>query len=162
MDLTRRLTLAAAPLALAACATTQGAGLGAAGRTLTESDFNAWLWRYKEAWETKNATAAGALFTENVIYREQPFEEQMVGRAAVEAYWTRVTAGQRDITFTHHVIMASGGLGVAEWHAAFTAVEGGAAIELDGVFVCHFADLETVSLLKEWWHIKVTPRASAG
>ena len=128
---------------------------------VTSATFSAWLDRYKQAWESKNAQAAGALFTTDAVYHEQPFEAPMQGRAAVEAYWTRVTAGQSDIVFTSEVIATTGETGLAHWHAAFKAVPGGAAIELDGMFVCTFADATTVSALKEWWHIKVTPPPGA-
>ena len=157
MDTTRRASLfalGAAPAALAACATAQTSG----AFTLTPAAYAAWLDRYKRAWETKDAAAAGALFTEDASYHEMPFDAPMQGRAAIEAYWARVTAGQSDIAFTAHVVMCAEDRGVSHWHAAFTGGDG-SAIELDGVFICRFTDAEIVSNLREWWHIKVTPSA---
>lgn len=127
------------------------------GAAVSETAFAAWLDRYKQAWEERDAQSAGALFTEDAIYHEMPFDEPMEGRAAIENYWATVTAGQSDILFTYEVFSCEGNQCTAHWHAAFTGVPGGEAIELDGVFLCDFADAETVRSLREWWHVKVTP-----
>lgn len=158
MNATRRgslVTLGVASLALAACVRTPAAS--DSGFALTPEQYAAWLDRYKQAWETRDPAAAGALFTEDASYHEMPFDAPMLGRAAVEAYWARVTAGQANVRFTYEVIACTGAEGVSHWHAAFTGIPGDAAIELDGVFVCRFADANHVSALREWWHVKVTP-----
>ncbi|WP_428408516.1 nuclear transport factor 2 family protein [Hyphococcus sp.] len=124
---------------------------------VTTQDFAAWLDGYKEAWETRDADKAGALFTADATYHENPFEDVMQGRAAIEEYWAGVTADQRDVTFTYEVLTCYEDKCLAQWHAAFTSASGGAAIELDGVFLCAFADAQTVKALKEWWHVEVTP-----
>jgi uncharacterized protein (TIGR02246 family) len=146
----------AACAGFAAAATLIGAEAAAQDApAITPAAFAAWLERYKQAWETRDASLAGALFTEDATYHEKPFDAPMQGRPAIEAYWTRVTAGQSDIHFTYEVIACAGDQGVAHWHAAFL-VEGGARIELDGVFVCAFADAETVRHLREWWDVQAT------
>ncbi len=128
---------------------------------VSTQDFAAWLAGYKEAWETRDAEKVGTLFTADATYHENPFEDVMEGRAAIKEYWTGVTADQRDITFTYDVLTCDGDTCLAQWHSAFTSASGGAAIELDGVFLCTFADAQTVSALREWWHIKVTPADAA-
>ena len=95
MEITRRgawLAAASAPLGLSACATAQGAS-----DTITPASFAAWLERYKEAWEERDPQRVGAIFSADASYHEMPFDAPMQGRAAIEAYWARVTAGQRDI-----------------------------------------------------------------
>ena len=119
---------------------------------ITSEAASAWLTRYGAAWEAKDAAAAGLLFTDAATYHEMPFDAPMAGRAAVEAYWARVTEPQSDIRVTQEMIAVNGNVAVAHWHAAFNA--GGAAVELDGVFVLTFADAEHVSSLREWWHAK--------
>jgi ketosteroid isomerase-like protein len=120
---------------------------------LTSDAFAAWLDRYGAAWSARDAAAAGQLFTEDASYHEMPFDASKQGRAAIEAYWASVTEPQSDIVFSYDVITASGDTGVAHWNARFNA--GGAAIELDGVFVIAFAeDLATARSLREWWHVR--------
>ncbi len=157
MDITRRTSFAtlAGAATLGACATPQS---DAARDGLTPTAFAAWLDGYKAAWETRDAARAGALFTEDASYHEMPFEAPMMGRAAIEAYWTRVTAAQSNIRFTYDVIACEGDQGVAHWHATFNA--GSDVVDLDGVFVCAFAPSGQIRALREWWHVKAGPAAS--
>ena len=128
-----------------------------ASAEMSTQDFAAWLDGYKEAWETRDAQKAGALFTDDATYQESPFDDAMEGRAAIEEYWSGVTADQRDVRFTYEVLTCYDDTCLAQWHAAFSSASGGNAIELDGVFLCDFADAKTVQSLKEWWHIQVEP-----
>lgn len=152
---TRRASVLGAPLALAACATA-----GAPSSALTPAQHAAWLDLYKRAWETRDPAAAGALFTADASYHEMPFDAPMQGRAAIEAYWARVTASQTNVRFSYDIVATSADQGVSQWHATFNGVPGGETIDLDGVFVCRFADALTVSALREWWHVRVTPAAA--
>ena len=65
--------------------------------TTPEHDYTGWLERYRIAWIERDADAAGRLFTEDAIYREQPFQEPFVGRQGIRDYWTRVTASQTQV-----------------------------------------------------------------
>ena len=90
---------------------------------------------------------------------EAPFDPPMIGRRAIEEYWARVTAGQKHVGFTYEILACRGDEGVAKWHAAFTGVPGGEAIDLDGIFRLRFAEDGRVSSLEKWWHIRVVPPA---
>ncbi len=140
------------------------AGLGACAQVIPgvidAAAFSAWLDRYKQAWEERNAGLASALFTEDASYHEMPFDAPIMGRAAIEAYWTRITATQSNIRFSYEVLSCTGDRGICTWRAAFASAPGGEAIDLDGVFVCDFADARTVNALREWWHVRVSPAAA--
>ncbi len=162
MHPTRRaslLSLGGVPLALGACATADAQSPTAQSPGLTPAQHAAWLDRYKQAWETRDPAAAGALFSADASYHEMPFDAPMQCRAAIEAYWARVTAGQANVRFSYEIVASSGDQGVSQWHATFNSVPDGATIDLDGVFVCRFADALTVNALREWWHVRVTPAA---
>lgn len=127
---------------------------------LDPAAFTTWLEGYKAAWETRDPDAAAALFTEDATYREMPYAPAFEGREAIHAYWAKVTSGQKGVTFTYEVIACAGNEGVCQWHAAFTAVPGGEAIDLDGIFRCRFAEPGKVGTFEEWWHIQVVPAAA--
>ena len=129
---------------------------------LTTSEFSAWLEGYRAAWEERDPARAAALFTESASYRETPYDPPMQGRAAIEEYWAKAVSGQKDVTFRYEVIACTGDRGVCWWHAAFTGVSGGEAIDLDGIFHCRFADPDRVAAFEEWWHIRVVPAAAEG
>jgi len=117
--------------------------------------LEAWLTRYKNAWETKDAAAAAALFTDDALYFETPYAEPFRGRQAIADYWTRVTADQRDIEVTVQPLgVLASGIAVARWRATFNLISTGAEVELDGVFLLEHADREHCAVLREWWHAR--------
>jgi ketosteroid isomerase-like protein len=125
--------------------------------TLRAEDFEAWLNRYKAAWEQRDAALAGALFTEDATYREKPYDPPFEGREAIEAYWTNVVSGQRDVLFTFEILACAQKTGLCHWHTAFKSADGSQSIELDGIFRCRFATPQQVETFEEWWHVKVQP-----
>ncbi len=121
---------------------------------ITTADLEAWLSAYGAAWESKDAEAVAAIFTETALYQETPYAEPFRGRAEISDYWTTVTGDQDDIDFGFAAIAVSGSIGVAEWSARFRSVSGDVPVELNGVFVLEFAESGEVSSLREWWHVR--------
>jgi uncharacterized protein (TIGR02246 family) len=124
-----------------------------AGRTAVSlAAVDAWLARYREAWINTDPEAARDLFTPDAIYREQPFEPPFAGRDAIAAYWTRVTAGQRDIELRYGLPVIDGQRAAVEWWA--TLVNDDAPVTLAGEFLLVFADSGHCRELREYWTIK--------
>src|SRR5687768_12247962 len=71
----------------------------AQAKALTPAALEAWLQRYGAAWESRDPAAAGKLFLADASYHEMPFDAPKQGRAAIEEYWRKVTADQRDVKF---------------------------------------------------------------
>lgn len=124
--------------------------------TLDEAALERWLDGYEAAWEMRDASSAAALFSEDAEYYETPFAEPFVGREGIGAYWSDVTADQRDIDFRSEAIAVEGDVGVARWTATFTSVQSGAPVELDGVFVLEFDAEGLCTELREWWFVRPT------
>ena len=126
-------------------------------RELTQAAVEAWLARYKEAWEQRDSSRAAALFTENAAYHEMPFDAPKAGRAGIRDYWATVTADQRDVDFKSQVVAVSGRTAVARWSAALKSASSGLRIELDGIFVLTFEGGGPIcSELREWWHVRTS------
>jgi len=123
-------------------------------KALTPAALEAWLERYGAAWEARDGSAAGRLFTTDVRYHESPFDEPKKGRSGIEEYWRSVTADQREVQFESRIIAVNGNTGVAHWSAKFRLESSGAMVELDGVFVLEFDSLDQCSTLREWWHVR--------
>jgi ketosteroid isomerase-like protein len=121
---------------------------------LTSAALEAWLARYAQAWEQRDAAQAAALFTESAPYHEMPFDAPKAGRAGIRDYWTTVTADQRNVDFKSQVIAVTGQTGIARWSASLTSAASGARVELDGVFILQFDGSGLCSELREWWHVR--------
>ena len=119
---------------------------------LTLAAVEAWLGRYKEAWEQRDPDRAAALFTENAPYHETPFDAPKAGRSGIRDYWAKVTADQRDVAFKSNVVAITARTAVARWSARLTA--SGTRVELDGVFLLAFDANGLCKELREWWHVR--------
>ncbi len=127
--------------------------------SLTPAVLEAWLGRYKRAWEERDPAQAAALFTDDAPYHEMPFDAPKPGRRGISDYWATVTADQRNVEFKSQVIAVNGQTGVAHWSASLTSAASGARVELDGVFVLQFDAGGLCSELREWWHVRVSETA---
>ena len=113
--------------------------------------FASWLERYRRAWVGRNAADAGELFTEDAIYREQPFQAPFVGREAIERYWASVTATQSEIEMRYGPLIVADGRVAVEWWVNLRNT--GAPITLAGEFFLLFTDRGQCCELREYWAV---------
>jgi len=120
---------------------------------MTRGDFEQWLERYGEAWKSGSPDAAVQLFSADARYHETPFEEPMIGRNAIHAYWTMgAQDGQTAVSFSATIVAFEGPEGFAHWQAEFTQVPSGRRVRLDGVLSARFDDDDKCITFREWWH----------
>lgn len=119
---------------------------------MNESELEAWLEGYGQAWESRDPEAAAALFSEDARYYETPFIAPAQGRDGVREYWTHATRNQSDIRFSYNIVSVSGGWGIARWWATFRRVPSDMTVRLDGIFLLEFDDEGLCHELREWWH----------
>jgi hypothetical protein len=119
---------------------------------MRKEDFARWLRRYGEAWEKRDATAAGVLFTEDAEYYWIPFGAPKRGRGEIEAAWAGATAEQRDVRFTYRILATPGNLGIANWHTELIRPVTSRAVTLDGMLTAEFDDSRRCRVFREWWH----------
>jgi hypothetical protein len=115
----------------------------------TEHGYAHWLARYRRAWIERDADAASRLFTEDGTYREQPFQAPFVGRAAIRAYWARVTASQTHVELRYGQAIVEGRRLAVEWWANLETNDG--PITLAGEFLLRFAESGECRELREYW-----------
>jgi ketosteroid isomerase-like protein len=114
--------------------------------------FKSWLEAYGKAWESRDAQAAAALYTENGTYRVTPFVEPMRGRKAIFEYWSNVARTEENVKFGCEILVASRELNIAKWSASFVIVPQGLKTKLDGIFVISLDEQGRCTSLREWWH----------
>jgi hypothetical protein len=117
--------------------------------TDTRHDYADWLERYRQAWIARDAEAAGRLFTEDAVYREQPFQAPFAGRAAIEDYWRRVTESQTRVELRYGRAVVDGRRLAVEWWANLETT--GGPITLAGEFLLRFAENGDCRELREYW-----------
>jgi hypothetical protein len=110
-----------------------------------------WLERYRRAWIERDADTAATLFTEDAIYREQPFQEPFIGREAIRRYWHDVTRPQSGIELRYGTPIAVGRRVAVEWWA--NLLNDGSPVTLAGEFLLIFAENGQCRELREYWTI---------
>ena len=61
--------------------------------------FTAWIDTYEKAWRTEGIKELGGLFTDDASYQAAPFDDPLVGLAAIAKFWDAEREGP-DETFT--------------------------------------------------------------
>jgi ketosteroid isomerase-like protein len=119
---------------------------------MTEANFRRWLEAYRQAWETRDAEAAQALFAADALYYWTPFEDPKRGRQGIADAWSGAVTNQRDVAVTMDVLAVVGDQGIAHWTSRFERIATGARVKLDGIAVCDFDALGLCTRFREWWH----------
>ena len=126
-------------------------------------DYIDWLARYRRAWMERDADAAGRLFTEDAVYREQPFQAPFVGRAAIRDYWKKVTASQTGVELRYGRAVVDGRRVAVEWWANLQTNDG--PLTLAGEFLLLFSESGECRELREYWVLtqgRVEPQTGWG
>ena len=110
-----------------------------------------WLERYRLAWEEADPDAAAALFTEDAVYRSNPFREPHLGRDGVRAYWEQATATQSNARVRIGRPITQGRKTAVEWWA--TMLDDGAEITLPGILFLRFSPDGLCEELRETWNV---------
>ncbi|MGH2555676.1 MAG: nuclear transport factor 2 family protein [Actinomycetota bacterium] len=114
--------------------------------------FREWLELYGKAWRERDAKGLGEIFTDNAVYRSQPFREPHVGTEAIREYWRQATADQEEIDLRFGTPIVAGSRAAVEWWAQIRT--GGEEITLPGILYLRFAADGRCEELREAWHVQ--------
>jgi ketosteroid isomerase-like protein len=64
---------------------------------MDRQQVTAWITAYEQAWRTAGTDALAALFTPDAVYRQGPWEPDVVGLASIGAMWERERSGPDEI-----------------------------------------------------------------
>ena len=87
--------------------------------------------QYGVASETSDPAVAAALFAEDAVYQETPFDEPMRGREAIYCYWSGASQWIREARFSYQILAVKENWGIALWQSEITLLDTGNRIFLD-------------------------------
>jgi hypothetical protein len=117
---------------------------------MDRSQMNSWVEELRLAWEQADPARAAALFTIDARYHSNPFHPPLIGRTAIEAYWSKATSTQSDVRVRMGRPLLDGDRAVVEW---WTVMRNGEAETTDtGALVLAFAD-GLCTNLREYWNM---------
>ena len=119
---------------------------------MDHATFKDWLDRYVDAWRLNDPLAIGDLFSASVRYAYDPFEEAVVGRAALVASWLTDPDADGSWTADYEVLAIDGDVFVAHGRTQYlTDDRSGVDREFANVFVCRFDDEGRCREFTEWY-----------
>ncbi len=107
------------------------------------------LERFGTAWQAFDGDAWVELFTDDVEFREDPFEPPLVGQNAIRAYLLRAAELQEQVDFTaerHWVVEPTI---LVAWHASYIARQDRVAVRLAGFMTLEMRD-GRIARLRQW------------
>jgi hypothetical protein len=121
--------------------------------------FQSWLDRYIDAWRLLDPVAIGDLFSSDVRYAYDPFEEAVVGRKAVVESWLVDPDEPGSWEADYEVLAIDGDAHVAHGRTRYlTDDRSGIDREFANVFVCRF-DAEGRCREFTEWYMRRRPEA---
>ena len=74
---------------------------------------NRWLAAYEAAWRTPGTDGLARLFTDDATYLQSPYEEPVIGMAAIKVMWEHERAGPDEVfTLATDIVAIDGGTAV--------------------------------------------------
>jgi ketosteroid isomerase-like protein len=111
-----------------------------------------WLDAYGNAWETRDAPAAAALFTEDAVYQWGPFGRRLRGRVMIREAWAEAVEQQDNVSFGYEVLGASARGGIVRWWSSTDLPAQKVRQKIEGIFRLSFDDSGLCTSLEEWWN----------
>jgi SnoaL-like protein len=82
--------------------------------TIDRAAFAAWIEGYERAWRSRSAAGVRELFDADATYLHSPYDEPIVGLAAIEADWDVDVDGPSEVfTMSAEIVAVDGDTGVA-------------------------------------------------
>ena len=119
---------------------------------MIESELQAWLDRYADAFVREDADAAARLFSADETYQWGPFGELLYGPEEIRAKWAAATGSGGRPTCEFEILGITDDYGFARWIASYTYPAEGRRTRYDGVFLVRLATSEHCSEFREWWN----------
>jgi len=112
---------------------------------------DAWVEELRRGWSAGEPEAIGKLFTQTVVYRTSPFEEPLVGRDTVVAYWQEELGDVAEAVVDFSSPLIDEDKVAVEWWAVVT--RGGSVTTDSGALVLEFTG-SLCARLQEYWMLR--------
>jgi mannose-6-phosphate isomerase-like protein (cupin superfamily) len=115
---------------------------------ITPDQLLQWVDTYERAWRSPDTSLLGDLFATDATYLMSPYEQPVVGLAAIQALWEREREGPDEVfTMTREVVAVSGDTGVARVEVRYG---GSREQEYRDLWVVTFDADRRVKRFEEW------------
>ena len=118
-----------------------------------------WIAGYEAAWRSAGTGRLAGLFTSDVVYRQSPYEEPVVGLDALGRLWEAERNGpDEEFTLATQVLAVDGDTAVVRAEVHYASPEQ----EYRDLWIIQFGDDGRCSSFEEWPYWPDRPYASEG
>jgi ketosteroid isomerase-like protein len=125
-----------------------------------EQAVTAWLDGYSQAWGSYDPEQIGALFSEDVEYHYDPFQEPVRGRDAIVADWLKDRDQAGTYEGRYRPVLVAGDQAVARGYSRYFDTNGAVRDEYDNLFLLRFDADGRCAEYREWYMRKPSPAGS--
>jgi hypothetical protein len=121
---------------------------------ITHQSVNQWLQDYIAAWKSYNPQAIGALFSQDAVYRYNPYDAGMRGRDQIVAGWLNDRDEANTYSAEYEVLAVDGNTAVTQGRSLYYGADGKTVKrQFDNIFVLKFDDQGRCTDFCEWWMV---------
>ena len=111
----------------------------------------AWLDGYSHAWATYDPAEIGALFSEDAVYFDNPFDEPVRGREAIVAWWLEDPDEEGTYEGRYRPVLVAGDQAVANGYSRYLDGDSGVVKEFDNLLLLRFDADGRCAEYREWY-----------
>ncbi len=118
---------------------------------MRREDVSGWLERYVSGWKSGDRAEIEALFSDDARYRYHPYDEPLVGRAAIADSWLDDPDRPGSFDASYECFAADGEAAVAIGTSTYFGTDGEVDRVYDNVFALRFDAGGRCSDFTEWY-----------
>lgn len=111
-------------------------------------DIDGWMGRYERAWRTDRPADVAALFTEDAVYLTAPWDDPIVGRDGIVAWWIAESEPSRP-SFEWWPVAVTDTTAVIEGRTVYPG-----ASSYFNLWVIRFGAAGRACSFTEWWMVE--------
>jgi hypothetical protein len=117
---------------------------------MTRKQLENWMKQFGTAWETRNPDKVMALFNDRLDYFESALKAPVTSKSEVGKLWQVVPDNQKDVKFSHKILIADEYIGVVNWQVSRIRLPAEEMENIDGIFLISLNDRGLCTFFKQW------------
>ena|SRR3989344_5429069 len=120
---------------------------------MTEKEFNKWLRKLKNVWESRKYKNVINLVANKFLWYETPFSKPLKTKTELLKEWKSIL-NQEDVHVSNEILSVSGSVGISKWRATFTRLPSKQKSELEGIFKVSLNEKGDCFEFHQWYNSK--------
>ena len=118
---------------------------------MNKGQLDDWATKLGQAWSAQDPGKAMDLVSKDSIeWYENPLQPPYKSWEEVRKLWEAVPFNQKDVTYSHQVLICNDSVGIINWQVKLTKVPSGKKLNIDGIFQVLLDEAGCCTYFKQW------------